>query len=198
MYPGNTSKAADMVCVLFIFIYAFGYSLGFGPAAWLYGSEVGSLIETVSTSDPVFPGVFVSTRDGRKKGRRTAKKKKKKNSNEDLQIFPTSVRARGLNFSASAGSIGSIIVAQIWPIGIHAFGSNIYFFFLAVNVLCIPVRLSTFSTPSFVTIRFLGWSAAVILSCGQNRVKVSMAFFFLFSTSFSVLTLCVHVLPCRF
>ncbi|KEZ43406.1 hypothetical protein SAPIO_CDS4578 [Scedosporium apiospermum] len=40
IYPGNTSKAADMVCVLFIFIYAFGYSLGFGPAAWLYGSEL--------------------------------------------------------------------------------------------------------------------------------------------------------------
>lgn len=32
-----------MVCVAFIFVYAFGYSLGFGPAAWLYGSEVSNL-----------------------------------------------------------------------------------------------------------------------------------------------------------
>ena len=28
------------MCVVFIFVYAFGYSLGFGPAAWLYGAEV--------------------------------------------------------------------------------------------------------------------------------------------------------------
>jgi hypothetical protein len=29
-----------MVCIVFIFVYAFGYSMGFGPAAWVYGSEV--------------------------------------------------------------------------------------------------------------------------------------------------------------
>lgn len=55
------------------------------------------------------------------------------------QIFPTSVRARGLNFSASGGAIGSIIVAQVWPVGIDKIGSRIYFFFFAVNVVCVPV-----------------------------------------------------------
>lgn len=44
MFPDNSSRAADMICVVFIFVYAFGYSLGFGPAAWLYGSEVSSLL----------------------------------------------------------------------------------------------------------------------------------------------------------
>ncbi|KAI3321394.1 general substrate transporter [Xylariaceae sp. AK1471] len=92
-YPDNTHRAADVVCVVFIFIYALGFSMGFGPAAWVYGSE----------------------------------------------IFPTALRARGLNFSASAGSIGSIVVAQIWPVGIEAVGSNIYFFFMAINFACIPI-----------------------------------------------------------
>ncbi|KAK6948784.1 hypothetical protein Daesc_010555 [Daldinia eschscholtzii] len=93
VYPDNTNKAADIVCIVFIFIYALGYSMGFGPAAWVYGSE----------------------------------------------IFPTSVRARGLNFSASGGAIGSIVVAQVWPVGIDTIGSKIYFFFMAVNVVCIPI-----------------------------------------------------------
>jgi hypothetical protein len=35
--------------------------------------------------------------------------------------------------------VGSILVAQIWPVGIHRIGSNIYFFFMAVNLICIPV-----------------------------------------------------------
>jgi hypothetical protein len=39
-YPNNINHAADYVCVLFIFIYTFGFSIGFGPAAWVYGSEV--------------------------------------------------------------------------------------------------------------------------------------------------------------
>ncbi|KAI0853641.1 general substrate transporter [Daldinia vernicosa] len=93
VYPDNTNRAADVVCIVFIFIYALGYSMGFGPAAWVYGSE----------------------------------------------IFPTSVRARGLNFSASAGAIGSIVVAQVWPVGIDTIGSKIYFFFMAVNIVCIPI-----------------------------------------------------------
>ncbi|KAI8961313.1 general substrate transporter [Daldinia sp. FL1419] len=92
-YPDNTNKAADIACVVFIFIYALGYSMGFGPAAWVYGSE----------------------------------------------IFPTPVRARGLNFSASGGAIGSIVVAQVWPVGIDTIGSKIYFFFMVVNVVCIPI-----------------------------------------------------------
>lgn len=41
VYPGNTNKASDVVCIIFIFIYAMGYSLGLGPAAWVYSSEVG-------------------------------------------------------------------------------------------------------------------------------------------------------------
>lgn len=39
-YPNNVNHAADYVCVLFIFVYTFGYSMGFGPAAWVYGSEI--------------------------------------------------------------------------------------------------------------------------------------------------------------
>jgi hypothetical protein len=49
------------------------------------------------------------------------------------------VRARGLNFAASAGAIGSIAVAQIWPVGIDRIGSRIYFFFMAVNLVCVPI-----------------------------------------------------------
>ncbi|KAK8116779.1 uncharacterized protein PG998_005060 [Apiospora kogelbergensis] len=70
VYPDNQNRASDLTCVVFIFVYAIGYSLGFGPTAWVYASE----------------------------------------------IFPTAIRARGLNFSASAGAIGSIVVAQVWPI----------------------------------------------------------------------------------
>ncbi|KAI1357448.1 general substrate transporter [Xylaria arbuscula] len=40
VYPDNTNRAADIVCVVFIFVYALGYSMGFGPAAWVYGAEV--------------------------------------------------------------------------------------------------------------------------------------------------------------
>lgn len=40
VYPGNVNRAADYTCVVFIFVYALGYSMGFGPAAWVYGSEV--------------------------------------------------------------------------------------------------------------------------------------------------------------
>ncbi|KAJ3497140.1 hypothetical protein NLG97_g2118 [Lecanicillium saksenae] len=93
MFPKNISAVADAICIAFIFIYAMGYSLGLGPAAWVYSSE----------------------------------------------IFPTTYRARGLNFAASGGSIGSIIVAQIWPLGVAKFGSGVYFFFFAVNAICVPV-----------------------------------------------------------
>ena len=40
VYPNNVNKASDYTCIVFIFIYSLGYSLGFGPAAWVYGSEV--------------------------------------------------------------------------------------------------------------------------------------------------------------
>ncbi|KAF2021687.1 general substrate transporter [Aaosphaeria arxii CBS 175.79] len=39
-YPKNSNPVADYVCIVFIFIYTFGFSIGFGPAAWLYGSEI--------------------------------------------------------------------------------------------------------------------------------------------------------------
>ncbi|KAF2643703.1 general substrate transporter [Massarina eburnea CBS 473.64] len=39
-YPNNINHVADYVCIFFIFIYTFGYSVGFGPAAWVYGSEI--------------------------------------------------------------------------------------------------------------------------------------------------------------
>ncbi|KAF7540609.1 hypothetical protein G7054_g1217 [Neopestalotiopsis clavispora] len=93
IYPDNQNRAADIACIVFVFIYALGYSMGFGPASWVYGSE----------------------------------------------IFPTAVRARGLNLSASGGAIGSIVVAQVWPVGIDRIGSRIYFFFFAINVICIPI-----------------------------------------------------------
>ncbi|KAH6842603.1 general substrate transporter [Chaetomium sp. MPI-CAGE-AT-0009] len=92
-YPGNINRAADYTCVVFIFIYALGFSMGFGPAAWVYGSE----------------------------------------------IFPTAVRARGLSLAASCGAAGAIIVAQIWPVGIANIGSKIYFFFMAINLVSVPI-----------------------------------------------------------
>ncbi|CAK7206179.1 hypothetical protein SEUCBS139899_008964 [Sporothrix eucalyptigena] len=92
-YPHNVNRASDYTCIVFIFIYSLGYSMGFGPASWVYGSE----------------------------------------------IFPTSLRARGLNLSASGGAIGSIVVAQVWPVGVANLGSKIYFFFMAINVVCVPI-----------------------------------------------------------
>ncbi|KAI0395545.1 general substrate transporter [Xylariaceae sp. FL0594] len=92
---GNTNRGADIASVVFIFVYSLGYSMGFGPSAWVYGSE----------------------------------------------IFPTSIRASGLSLSASAGSIGSVVVAQIWPVGIDRVGRAIYFFFAAVNLACVLVIL---------------------------------------------------------
>lgn len=86
-YPDNTNVASDYTCIVFIFFYTFGYSIGFGPAAWVYGSE----------------------------------------------IFPTNVRARGLNFAASGGAIGSIIAAQTWPVGMQNIGSRTYFIFMSIN-----------------------------------------------------------------
>ena len=30
-------------------------------------------------------------------------------------------------------------MAQIWPVGIDRIGSRIYFFFMAVNLVCVPI-----------------------------------------------------------
>ncbi|KAL2119985.1 hypothetical protein VTJ04DRAFT_6946 [Mycothermus thermophilus] len=93
IYPNNVNRVADFVCVVFIFVFALGFSLGFGPSAWVYGSE----------------------------------------------IFPTAVRARGLSFAASCGALGSVIVAQVWPVGIQALGSKVYFIFMAINLAAVPI-----------------------------------------------------------
>ena len=49
------------------------------------------------------------------------------------------MRARGLNFAASGGAIGSLLVSHIWPVGLAKWGSGIYFFFMVVNFICAPV-----------------------------------------------------------
>ncbi|TDZ35291.1 Quinate permease [Colletotrichum spinosum] len=91
-YPEGLGRASQITCVAFIFIYAWGFSIGFGPTAWVYNTE----------------------------------------------IFPTAVRARGLNFASVAGSFASMLITELWPLGIGAIGSNIYFVFMALNLLCIP------------------------------------------------------------
>lgn len=122
MYPGNENKVADIICIAFIFIYAMGYSLGLGPAAWVYSTEVRTSLFSrmliLESRTGLTHSPFLGVRQ---------------------QIFPTSVRARGLNFAASGGSIGSILVSQIWPVGNAKFGSGIYFFFMVVNFICVPV-----------------------------------------------------------
>lgn len=77
-----------------------------------------------------------------------------------IQIFPTHVRAKGINIAASAGAIGSIAVGQFFPVAIDKIGSKTYFIFFAVNLVSLVVcRLSPFSlsfmpslsSPSFST-----------------------------------------------
>ncbi|KAK6341466.1 hypothetical protein TWF696_008539 [Orbilia brochopaga] len=91
IYPNNTNWSANLACIVFIFIYTFGNGIGYGPTAWVYGSE----------------------------------------------IFPTHVRAKGLCIAASGSSIGSVIVTQIWPVGIHNIGSKTYYIFFAFNAVSI-------------------------------------------------------------
>lgn len=92
-YPAQSNRAADYTCIVFIFLFTFGFSVSFGPAAWVYGSE----------------------------------------------IFPTNFRARGLNFAASGGAVGSIVASQTWPVGIENIGSKTYFIFMCINIVCIPI-----------------------------------------------------------
>ena len=110
----KVNKASDYACVVFIFIFSFGYSVGFGPNAWVYGTEV----------------------------------------------FPTYVRSKGLNLAASAGAIGSIVVAQVWPVAIANIGSKTYFIFMSINIACL------------------------IVSCGQGLFK-SRVLIYRSSSSFS-------------
>lgn len=93
VYPGNLNRASDYACVVFIFLFSFGYSISFGPNAWVYGTE----------------------------------------------LFPTYIRARGVSISASGGAVGSIVVAQIWPVMFARVGSRTYFLFMSVNVVSLVV-----------------------------------------------------------
>lgn len=72
MYPDNVNRASDYACIVFIFIYALGYSVGFGPAAWVYGAEV---LPSPFSSPPT--PIFVSD-DSKKQNERKKKKKKRK------------------------------------------------------------------------------------------------------------------------
>ncbi|KAJ0352232.1 hypothetical protein KNSL1_002880 [Colletotrichum chrysophilum] len=96
------NKAANIVCIIFIFIYATGFSLGFGPTVWVYNTE------------------------------------------SRLQIFPTAVRARGLNFASVGSAVASMIVNEIWPIGLAKLHSKVYFIFMAMNIIWIPVLFAFF------------------------------------------------------
>jgi hypothetical protein len=41
--------------------------------------------------------------------------------------------------AASFASVGSIITAEVWPIGVAILGSRIYFYFMAINLASVPV-----------------------------------------------------------
>ena len=57
------------------------------------------------------------------------------------QIFPTYIRAKGINICASAGAIGSIVVGQFFPVGIQNIGSKTYFIFFAINVASMVIMI---------------------------------------------------------
>ncbi|EFQ36379.1 hypothetical protein CGRA01v4_13736 [Colletotrichum graminicola] len=98
VYGYGENTAASVVCIIFIFVYAMGFSIGFGPVTWVYNTE----------------------------------------------IFPTSVRARGLNFASVGGSFGATIVTMAWSYGLSFLGNYIYFMFAAINIVCIPVVYTFF------------------------------------------------------
>ncbi|KAH7178268.1 hypothetical protein DER46DRAFT_633053 [Fusarium sp. MPI-SDFR-AT-0072] len=39
-YPGQNNQSANYVNIFFIFFFTVGYSMGFGPCAWIYASEI--------------------------------------------------------------------------------------------------------------------------------------------------------------
>ena len=57
------------------------------------------------------------------------------------KIFPTYIRAKGINICASAGAIGSIVVGQFFPVGIQNIGSKTYFIFFAINVASMIIMI---------------------------------------------------------
>ncbi|KAJ3963072.1 hypothetical protein N0V92_000213 [Colletotrichum tropicale] len=62
----------------------------------------------------------------------------------NTEIFPTAVRARGLNFASVGSAVASMIVNEIWPIGLAKLHSKVYFIFMAVNIIWIPVLFAFF------------------------------------------------------
>lgn len=107
-YPNQSNSSANYVNIFFIFFFTVGCkywmftvslpaqsrltlnsdSMGFGPCAWIYASE----------------------------------------------IFPANCRSKGLGISQSGGSLGSIIVGQVWPVAVSNVGPRTYFIFMSFNV----------------------------------------------------------------
>lgn len=58
-----------------------------------------------------------------------------------MQIFPTYIRAKGINICASAGAIGSIVVGQFFPVGIQNIGSKTYYIFFAINAASMIIMI---------------------------------------------------------
>ncbi|GJN73708.1 hypothetical protein PLICBS_007791 [Purpureocillium lilacinum] len=54
-----------------------------------------------------------------------------------LMIFPVHVRAKGLGIAASGGSLGSIIVTQVWPVAVANIGPKTFFVFMTFNLFSI-------------------------------------------------------------
>jgi hypothetical protein len=50
------------------------------------------------------------------------------------------MRAKGINLAAVAGSIGSVVVGQFFPVAIANIASKTYFIFFAINLASIGVR----------------------------------------------------------
>jgi hypothetical protein len=64
-----------------------------------------------------------------------------RHTNLSPQIFPTYIRAKGINICASAGAIGSIVVGQFFPVGIQNIGSKTYFIFFAINAASMIIMI---------------------------------------------------------
>lgn len=114
IYPDGSNTAASYTCIFFIFFFSLGYSIGFGPTAWTYAAEVYSNAPTTQAH----ASIRISTLTER-------------------QIFPVHVRAKGLGIAASGGSLGSIIVTQVWPVAVANIGPKTFFVFMTFNLFSI-------------------------------------------------------------
>lgn len=61
-----------------------------------------------------------------------------------MKIFPANVRAKGLSIAASGGSIGSIIVGQVWPVAVAHIGARTFFIFMAFNIFSVCLVYLTY------------------------------------------------------